>query len=166
MELLGLILIICMIVFSTAMIWLSLPGSFIMVVFIFLWAWIGDFGLISLSEVIIVLGIMVILEILELGLSGLTVRYTGAEKHSAYLAIIGGMLGTIILGSLFLIVGAIIGLFIGSYLGAFLGEHQAGKDIAQARRAAFGALLGTIAAKVIKSSATVIIGIWMINETT
>ncbi|MCF6237640.1 MAG: DUF456 domain-containing protein [Candidatus Marinimicrobia bacterium] len=158
------LLIITFTVISAVTIWLNLPGSFLMLGFIFVWAWVGDFGLISVAEILIILGIMLLLEIMEYALGGLAAKYSGAEKRSAILAIIGGLVGTIILGSLFFVVGAVIGLFLGSYLGAYWGELQAGKDQSSARRAAMGALMGSIAAKVIKSAMTVVIGVWMIKE--
>lgn len=120
--------------------------------------------LISVPEIIILLGLMLLLEVLELFLSGLAAKYSGAEKRTAFLAVIGGVLGTFVLGSMFFIVGAVLGLFLGSYLGAYWGEHQAGKSPAEARRAALGALMGSIAGKVIKSATMVIIGVWMIRE--
>ena len=89
-----------------------------MLAFIFIWAWFGDFILISLPEIFIILALMILLEILEFALSGLAAKYSGAEKRSAFLAVVGGLLGTIVLGSLFFIVGAILGLLIGSYLDA------------------------------------------------
>ena len=135
-----------------------------MLIFIFVWAWFGDFVLISLPEIFIILGLLVLLEILEFALGGLAAQYSGAEKRSAFLALLGGVLGTIVLGSLFFIVGAILGLLIGSYLGAYLGELQAGKSPAEARRAALAALMGSIAGKLLKSATTVIIGVWMIQE--
>jgi len=107
---------------------------------------------------------MLLLEVLEFVLSGLAAKYSGAEKRSAFLAIAGGILGTIVLGSLFFIVGAILGLLIGSYLGAYWGEYQAGKSPAEARRVAVGALMGSVAGKLLKSATTVIIGVWMIRE--
>ena len=164
MEILTLLLIITITAISAVIIWLNLPGSFLMLLFIFIWTWLGDYALISVTELLVILGIMIILEALEYALSGLAARYTGAEKRSAFLAIIGGLLGTIILGSLFFVVGALAGLFIGSYLGAYWGERQAGKSKQAARRAAMGALMGSFAAKVIKSAVTVVIGVWMIRE--
>jgi len=164
MEILALLLIITITTISSITIWVNLPGSFIMLVFIFIWAWFGDFALISLSEIFIILGLLVFLEIVEFALSGLAAKYSGAEKRSAVFAIFGGLVGTIVLGSLFFIVGAILGLLIGSYLGAYLGEHQAGKTPEEARKAALGALLGSVAGKVLKSASTVIIGVWMIRE--
>ena len=164
MEVLALLLIVTFTVISAVTIWLNLPGSFLMLLFIFIWTWLGDFALISVNEVLIILAIMLVLEVMEYALSGLAVKYTGAEKRSAFLAIIGGLLGTIILGSLFFVIGALAGLFIGSYLGAYWGELHAGKGKQAARRAAMGALMGSIAAKVLKSAMTVVIGIWMIKE--
>ncbi|NQV41285.1 MAG: DUF456 domain-containing protein [Candidatus Marinimicrobia bacterium] len=164
MEIITLLLILIITTISAVTIWLNLPGSFLMLTFIFIWAWFGDFVLISLPEIIIIMFLMILLEILEFVLSGLAAKYSGAEKRSAFLAVIGGLLGTIVLGSLFFIVGALLGLLIGSYLGAYWGEHQAGKSPAEARRAALGALMGSIAGKVLKSATTVIIGVWMIRE--
>jgi uncharacterized protein len=164
MEILALLIIIIITTISSVTIWLNLPGSFLMLAFIFIWAWFGDFILISLPEIFIILALMILLEILEFALSGLAAKYSGAEKRSAFLAVVGGLLGTIVLGSLFFIVGAILGLLIGSYLGAYWGEHQAGKTPADARRAALGALMGSIAGKVLKSATTVVIGVWMIRE--
>lgn len=149
---------------SSAIIWINLPGSFFMLLFMFVWAWITGFTLISLGELLTVLLLLILMELLEYGLSGLAVKYTGAENRSAFLAIVGGFLGTIFLGSLFFVVGAILGLFIGSYLGAYLGEKQSGKTTVEARKAALGALMGSIAAKVLKTAMTVVIGIWMIGE--
>ena len=164
MEILTLFLIITITAISAVTIWMNLPGSFRMLIFIFVWAWFGDFVLISLPEIFIILGLLVLLEILEFALGGLAAQYSGAEKRSAFLALLGGVLGTIVLGSLFFIVGAILGLLIGSYLGAYLGELQAGKSPAEARRAALAALMGSIAGKLLKSATTVIIGVWMIQE--
>jgi uncharacterized protein YqgC (DUF456 family) len=164
MQILALLLILTITAISAITIWLNLPGSFLMLIFIFIWAWIGGFALISVSELFIILGIMLFLEVLEFSLGGIAAKFTGAEKRSIFLAIIGGLVGTIFLGSLFFILGALLGLFLGSYLGAYWGERQAGKTPENARRAALGALLGSIAAKVIKSAMTVIIGIWMIKE--
>ncbi|MBT3253319.1 MAG: DUF456 domain-containing protein [Candidatus Marinimicrobia bacterium] len=164
MEILTLLLIITITAISAVTIWMNLPGSFLMLVFILIWAWFGDFVLISLTEIFIIFGLLVLLEILEFALSGLAAKYGGAEKRSAFLAVIGGVLGTIVLGSLFFIVGAILGLLIGSYLGAYWGEHQAGKAPDEARRAALAALMGSIAGKLLKSATTVIIGVWMIQE--
>ncbi len=164
MEILTLLLILTITAIAAVTIWMNLPGSFLMLIFIFVWAWFDDFVLISIAEIFIIFGLLVLLEVLEFALSGLAAQYGGAEKRSAFLAIVGGLLGTIVLGSLFFIVGAIIGLLLGSYLGAYWGEHQAGKSPAEAKRAALAALMGSIAGKLLKSATTVIIGVWMIRE--
>jgi len=164
MELLSIILILIVAMLSAVVIWFNFPGSFIMAGFTFLWAWISGFKVISLYEILVILVLVVLLEIMEFALSGLAARYTGAGKRSAFLAIVGGFLGTIILGAMFFVIGALVGLFLGSYLGAYWGEIQAGKDQAHARKAAMGALLGNVAAKVLKSSAVLVLGVWMIKE--
>lgn len=143
---------------------MSLPGTFLMLGFIFIWTWIGDFALITLFETTIILGILLIVEAMEFALSGLAAKYSGAETRSAFLAIIGGLVGTIVLGSMFFIVGAIVGLFLGSYLGAYWGELKAGKEKAEARKVALGALMGSLTAKVIKSAVVIVMGVWMIRE--
>ncbi|MCF7808659.1 MAG: DUF456 domain-containing protein [Candidatus Marinimicrobia bacterium] len=164
MDVLLIILIIIFTVLSSVIIWLNLPGTFVMLLFIFIWAWSTGFTVISATELSIIFVILLFLEFIEYGLSGLAAKYSGAEDRSAFLAIVGGLLGTIVLGSLFFVVGAILGLFLGSYLGAYWGENQAGKTSAEARKAALGALMGSITAKVLKTAVTVVIAVWMIGE--
>lgn len=164
MEVLAILLILIFTVVSAVTIWLNLPGSFLMIGFIFIWAWVTDFAVISLGESLFILAMVLILEVLEFALGGLAARVTGAEKRSAFLAIMGGLVGTILLGSVFFVVGALLGLFVGSYLGAYWGERQAGKDHAEANKGAMGALLGSVAAKVLKSAAVIVMGVWMIKE--
>ena len=135
-----------------------------MLLFIFIWAWLGDFVIISTSELLIVFVLMLLMEVVEYGLSGLAAKYSGSENRSAFLAVLGGFLGTIIMGTLFFVVGAVLGLFIGSYLGVFWGEKQSGKSNKVARKAALGALMGTVTAKVLKTAMTIVIGLWMIVE--
>lgn len=164
MDVLTILLVILFTVISTVTIWLNLPGSFIMAAFIFVWAWMTGFALMSLNALLFILFIVVVLEILEFALGGFATRVGGGEKRSAFLAVVGGLLGTIVLGSVFFVIGALIGLFLGSFLGAYWGELQAGKTRAEAKRAAMATLLGNIAAKVLKTAAVIVIGVWMIRE--
>jgi len=164
MEILSLLIILSFTALSAVLIWINLPGSFLMLAFIFIWAWIDGFTLISQPELLAIFGLLVLLELLEFALGGLAAKYAGANKRSALLAMIGGVAGTIVLGSLFFVVGAVVGLLGGSFLGAYWGETQAGKSPGEARRAALGALLGSLAGKLLKSAATVILGVWMIRE--
>lgn len=164
MEIISLLIILSFAVLSAVLIWINLPGSFLMLAFIFVWAWIGDFALISPLEIMVIFGMLVMLEVLEFALGGLAAKYTGANKRSALMAMIGGLGGTILLGSLFFVVGAVVGLLAGSFWGAYWGEVQAGKSPHEARRAALGALMGSLAGKLLKSAATVILGVWMILE--
>lgn len=108
--------------------------------------------------------ILLVLEILEFSLGGLVAKYTGAENRSIFLAILGGVFGTILLGSLFLVVGALLGLCFGSYLGVYFGEKQAGKSAREARKSALAVLLGNLAAKVLKTAMTLSNAIWMMME--
>jgi len=141
--------------------WIGVPGTFIMSVFVLVCGWITGFAAVTATHVLTIFAISIALEVVEFFMAGVAARYYGASRRSAVFAILGGITGTIIGVSILVPVGALIGLFAGSYLGAYLGEKLSGKTDADAARAALGTVLGNVASKTLKSTAVVIIGIWL-----
>ncbi len=141
--------------------WIGVPGTFIMSICVLVCGWITGFEAITPTHVIVIFAISIVLEVVEFFMGGLAARYFGAGRRSALFAILGGIAGTIIGVSILVPIGALVGLFAGSYLGAYLGEKLSGKTDADAARAALGAVLGNVVSKTLKSTAVVIIGIWL-----
>ncbi len=146
--------------------WIGVPGTFIMSVFVLVCGWITGFTAITPTHVIVIFAISIVLEVVEFFMGGLAARYYGASRRSALFAILGGIAGTIIGVSILVPIGALVGLFTGSYLGAYLGEKLSGKIDADSVRAALGTVLGNVVSKTLKSTAVVIIGIWLAGMVT
>ncbi len=146
--------------------WIGVPGTFIMSVFVLVCGWITGFTAITPTHVIVIFAISIVLEVVEFFMGGLAARYYGASRRSALFAILGGIAGTIIGVSILVPIGALVGLFTGSYLGAYLGEKLSDKTDADSGRAALGTVLGNVVSKTLKSTAVVIIGIWLAGMVT
>ena len=141
--------------------WIGVPGTFIMSVLVLVCGLITGFAAITATHIFTIFAISILLEVVEFFMGGLAARYYGAGRRSAVFAILGGLAGTIIGVSILVPIGALVGLFAGSYLGAYLGEKLSGKTDTDAARAALGTVLGNVASKTLKSTAVVIIGIWL-----
>ncbi len=166
MDVLIIIGIVLFTIVVALVIWIGIPGTFIMSILVLVCGWITGFAAITPTHVIVIFGISIFLEVVEFFLGGLAARYFGASRRSALFAILGGIAGTIIGVSILVPVGALIGLFAGSYLGAYISENLAGKSSADSARAALGAVLGNVVSKTLKSTAVVIIGIWLAGMVT
>jgi len=161
MDVLIIIGIILVTIVLALVTWIGVPGTFIMSVFVLVCGWITGFAAITPTHVLVIFAITISLEVVEFFMAGVAARYYGASRRSAVFAILGGLAGTIIGVSILVPIGALVGLFAGSYLGAYLGEKLSGKTDADAARAALGTVLGNVASKTLKSTAVVIIGIWL-----
>ncbi|MBA7621916.1 MAG: DUF456 family protein [Calditrichaeota bacterium] len=159
----GIILVTIVIALVT---WIGVPGTFIMSVFVLVCGWITGFAAVTATHVLTIFAISIALEVAEFFMAGVAARYYGASRRSAVFAILGGLAGTIIGVSIIVPIGALVGLFAGSYLGAYLGEKLSGKTDTGAARAALGAVLGNVVSKTLKSTAVVIIGVWLAGALT
>lgn len=144
--------------------WLGISGPVILAIVTLLWGIFGQFETVSGAQVFVVVLIAAGLELVEFLMGGLAARYYGASSRSMWLAILGGVVGTIIGAGLFVFVGALLGLLAGSYAGAYLGELSQGRSESEAARAAMGALLGNVASKTLKMIATLVMGFWLIQH--
>ena len=141
--------------------WLGIPGTFLIAVTMLIWGWLTDFHLVTVGVILVLVGVSILLEVMELLLGGIAARYYGGSSRSAVCAIMGGVLGTIVGAGVLLLIGALAGLLAGSYLGAFLSEAMSGKPISESNRVALGTVLGNVASKGIKSTAVILMGIWI-----
>jgi len=166
MEIIATILIALVTLVSTVVVWLSLPGTFFMAGLVLLWGLFSGFATFTINHFITVLVAVLLLEGIEFLLGGFTAKISGASNRSAWLGIVGGLVGTFLGAALFVLIGALVGLLTGSYLGVYWGEKQRGRSHRAAAGAALATLLGNMAAKLLKSSAAVVIGVWMIRMVT
>jgi uncharacterized protein YqgC (DUF456 family) len=154
----GLLLLILALVVGWCMTMLSMPGNWVMVAAVGLFAWLAPpDGLdIGWPVFFVLLGLAIVAELLELAASALGASRAGGSRRGAVLAILGSMIGAIagamiglpipVVGSL---VAAIVFAGIGAMAGAMLGETWKGRTLAETwkvgQAAFWGRLLGALA---------------------
>lgn len=148
---------------------LSMPGNWLMVASVALFAWLAppeSFD-ISWTVVGVLIALAVLAELLELAASALGAKRAGGSRRGAVLAIVGSMVGAIIgafvgvpipvVGSL---VAAILFAGLGALVGAMLGETWKGRTLAESwkvgQSAFWGRLLGALAKTGIATAMVVI----------
>lgn len=127
----------------------GLPGLWLQIGSLALFAWWTGFATVGLLPVGVVIVLGLVAEWLEFALGGRYARRFGGGKRAAWGAILGGVAGALI-GVPLPIVGSIIGAFAGAFVGAALGELSTGRGAHGALRAGWGALLGRLVATALK----------------
>ena len=155
---LGIFLLILVLIAGWCMTMLSMPGNWVMVGAVALFAWLApsDGPDISWQIVVVLVVLAIVAELLELAASALGAKRAGGSRRGAVLAIFGSMVGAIIgamvgvpipvIGSL---VAAIVFAGAGALVGAMLGETWKGRTLAESwkvgQSAFWGRLLGALA---------------------
>jgi len=136
----------------------GLPGNFIILLNSFIYSWYGDFRIVSIKLLVVLLVLALSGELIEflLGIAGAK-KYKSSNRAVAA-SIIFGIFGAIAGAPFFLGIGSLVGAFIGAFIGAFLVEFLAGHGIEQAFNSGWGTLVGRLGGTISKS----IIGMVMI----
>ncbi|MFC1521663.1 DUF456 family protein [Elusimicrobiota bacterium] len=89
-------------------------------------------------------------ELLELLVNFFGAKRFGSSSGGAWGAIIGGIAGAFLFGSIFPIIGLFAGGLIGSFVGAFSAEFLLNKDAKKSWRSGLGAFMARIVANAVK----------------
>lgn len=135
---------------------LGLPGLWLQIGALALYAWQTDFATVGLMPVIAAVALGLAAEWLEFALGGRYARRFGGGRRAAWGAIVGGIAGAF-MGVPVPVIGSVIGAFVGSFLGAVAGELSTGRGANPALRAGWGALLGRLVATGLKAGVGVAI---------
>lgn len=144
--------VVCML--GVLMTMVRLPGTWLIVAVAAFYGWYDGWVRLSVSLLLVLLGIALLAEILETVMSMLAVRRVGASRKAAIGGLIGGFAGMLIFSIPVPLVGTVIGALLGCFLGAMIGEMLAQQNLNMATKAglvsaagfAFGAMLKTAAA--------------------
>ncbi len=156
---------------------LGMPGNWLTTIAAWAVWWLApmDFRVfVSLPAAIVILGISLFGEVLELAASALGTSRLGGSKRGTALALVGSILGAIaglIVGSPIPVIGNLVASLLlggaGACAGAILGERWAGKDwqtsLDIGNAAFWGRLLGTVGKVVCGTIATTVflLAIWV-----
>ncbi len=119
-----------------------LPGVPLAWFGLFLYAYFTDFLTVSLSTVLIFLGLTALTLVLDVFGPLLGARRRKATRYGVLGVVLGIVCGVVVLGP--------VGFLIGPLLGAFLGELFAGRESRDALRTSIGAALGILASSIVK----------------
>lgn len=159
LELSCAILLIVLVFASWALNLVTLPGNWLIVVLVALYAWLlpGDSRLaIGWSVVVLLVLLATLGEVIEAVAGAVSSARAGGSRRGMVLAVVGSIIGGIlgvgmgvpvpIVGP---VIGAVLGAGVGALVGAMLGEHWRGRSLDDSIRigqAAFwGRVLGTVA---------------------
>ena len=156
LDILGMILFWLILIIGFVSIFFGVAGTFIIFADALGFAIITHFEKITWTVLGVLLALAIIVELLELALAGAAARKFGSSKAAAWGAIIGGLLGAIILTPFAPLIGTIFGGFLGAFLGALLVELISSEDFNKSIRSAWGAFLGVLGGKVIKITVAII----------
>ena len=143
---------------------LSIPGNFAIVLNSGWYGIVTDFNDFSMSFVLVLLAIALGVELLEYFVIAFGARRYGASRIGTLAGIVGGIVGSVS-GFLFSpVLGAIIYGFLGVIVGTLLIEVLRGKNIREALKSAYGAILGRIGGLTIKAIGSVAMLVIIANK--
>lgn len=121
---------------------LRLPGTWLLLTTAVVYGWWTGWERIGIATVLILAGVAIVGEVVEILASVVTARRAGATKQAAWGALIGGFVGMLFLSFLVPIplIGSMVGAVVGCFGGALLTE------LVIARNLAHGAKVGVFAA--------------------
>ena len=131
---------------------LGLPGLWLMLAAGLTHRMVAPASRIDWNVLAAVTAVAIVAEYLEFALAARYTRKYGGSKRAGWGALIGGFIGAIV-GVPVPIIGSIIGAFAGSFVGALTAEYSVSRNVGVAQRAAFGSLVGRVAATAIKTAA-------------
>jgi uncharacterized protein YqgC (DUF456 family) len=135
---------------SVCVILFGVPGSWALIGFALIYAWITHFHFLGLDTLIFLLALAAISEIVEIMAAGVAAKAAGGSSRASLGAIGGGFVGGII-ATFFIpipIVGTLIGVVAGAFVGSLILEQSLNSDPGHLLRvgvaAAKGRLFGTL----------------------
>ncbi|HEX6747684.1 MAG TPA: DUF456 domain-containing protein [Longimicrobium sp.] len=137
---------------------LGLPGTWLQVAAIGVFAYYTRWGGPGWTVFGIALLLAVIAEVVEFILGGRFARKYGGSRRAGWGAILGGLIGAFV-GIPIPIIGSVIGAFIGAFVGAAVLEMTKNPEMRGAMRVGWGAFLGRLVAAAMKSAVSVLIGV-------
>ena len=154
--------IVLMAIISIILVWINLPGTFVFLLLIFCFEFFLRTTFFPENFLMIMLIIFVVAEAIEFLLNAIMVKLYGGKNSSAFLSIIGAIVGATIGNLILPIIGAFLGLIIGAYLVTYYNEKSLGEDSEKAAQIAKSTTWSYVLAKSMKSSIILMLMFYLI----
>ena len=154
--------IVLMAIISIMLVWINLPGTFVFLLLIFCFDFLLRTTFFPENFLMIMLIIFVVAEAIEFLLNAIMVKLYGGKNSSAFLSIIGAIVGATIGNLILPIIGAFLGLIIGAYLVTYYNEKSLGEDSEKAAQIAKSTTWSYVLAKSMKSSIILMLMFYLI----
>lgn len=143
--------IVLMAIISIILVWINLPGTFVFLLLIFCFDFLLRTTFFPENFLMIMLIIFVVAEAIEFLLNAIMVKLYGGKNSSAFLSILGAIVGATIGNLILPIIGAFLGLIIGAYLVTYYNEKSLGEDSEKAAQIAKSTTWSYVLSKSMKS---------------
>ena len=150
MNILLIIGISFLVIITSILVWINLPGTFIFLFCAFFLGLYDNFEILDRNLFLIIFAIYIFLEFVEFLLSFIAIKMYGGKKSSIFYSVVGGLVGAFIGSIFFPIVGSFCGLILGSYLTIYYNEKKLGVSSLQANKIAGSTVLSYSFSKGIK----------------
>lgn len=129
---------------------LSLPGNWVAVILLVLWAWLAPPTGISVLYLIVIIVLALAGEVLEFLLQLRGAKKYGSSSKGTFAGLVGAFIGALLGAPILFGLGALPGALLGAFVGCLIMELIGGRPIAEAKRAAWGALTGKFSGIILK----------------
>ena len=144
------VICIALMVLSLMLLFLGLPGTWVILGIVGLWAFFVDSAVFGWQFFALLAGLAGVGEIIEFFAGHYGAKRFGGSNKGSIGGMIGAIAGGILCAPLFFGFGALLGALAGGYTGCFIVEKWCGAPAGVAARAAFGATLGRFGGFVVK----------------
>jgi len=153
----GLVLLYAVLFLVDVLIFAGLPGSWIALGAIVIYAAATRFSAIGWQMLLVMGGIAVVGEIVESFLGVVYVARKGATKWGVLGAFLGGLAGAVLGTAIIPLAGSILFGFVGAFAGAVASEYLYYRSLDRALRTGFFAFIGKLLAMLVKFALALIV---------
>jgi len=152
LYLLGLFLLALFCLIALASLVVGLPGTFLIVIAAWVYAWATGFLAVTWTTLGWLLGLAVLAEGLEFASAAVASGSESPSRRVAVSAIVGGIVGGIVGTPFFFGVGSLLGALAGAFAGATVAASAEGRDTASAMRTGMSAMRGRLLGFIVKAA--------------
>lgn len=131
----------------------GLPANWIILGLVLLWQLLNPLADLSLWYWLAAICLALAGEVLEFGLQYFKGKKYGSSSSGSWGGLLGAIVGAILMAPFLFGIGAFAGALAGAWTGCLLFELMSGRPFAEARQAAYGAMLGSLLGSICKIGA-------------